>query len=55
MFRPQTKTPYRVQVTCGETDFGATSDLWMYDPVKKVDRKHGTLQPTDEEVRKYNS
>ena len=52
MFRPQqAKAPYRpykIRLTIGEADFGTTSDLYMYDPIDGVDKKHAASASAEE-------
>ena len=59
MFRPQqAKTPYRpykIQMTIGEADFGVTSDLYMYDPDDRVDKRHSATATAEEVSYNDNS
>ena len=41
-------------MTIGEADFGVTSDLYMYDPVDRVDKRH-IASATTEEVSNSNN
>ena len=59
MFQPQQAKkpyrPYKIQMTIGEADFGVTSDLYMYDPVDRVDKKHSASATTEEVSNSSNN
>ena len=42
-------------MTIGEADFGVTSDLYMYDPVDRVDKKHSATATAEEVSYNDNS
>ena len=57
MFPPQqAKKPYQIQMIIGGANFGFTSDLYMYNPVSRVDeRRSASATSTSEEVSNSNN